>query len=493
MGAAFFLTFTAGDYYIFSRIKEFGFFFVVSRWICKSGILLLPLAVYYRKRSCADIAKYILPVFVVLSCSLFGKYFDVTMMNENASTIEELDANVLAHYNEFVPKALNMTVYFLSYALELGICVLLFLRDSFKANRRSFIYLPFAILGVVPGNIFENFVAIKDYPENSPFLFKSFSVWHFIVVALLIGFTIGVYYFLRNKDREKQNDWLAAGAIVMLIHYHSKTSFFVGDGYNTYRHISAALPLFICNIGTYVAALSVFLRKRILYSLSFFVHAAGAISVFVYFGDGISNYGYFCSRTLILFCLTHLMLFAISVMPSALGHYKFKPKDSLIPLAYYCVVIIVAAVASGLVTSASTEFTYNGHTLSTPITPNYAFTQNNPFPFSLPVIPLKIWKCELNVLYLIGLYAAYVAIFWTFIGFYYAFLAVRKRVLAKAGVRRVTVPAEPAPELDDYGELLATVDETQEPAQSGDSEPPETTQETVSLEEHESTQETTGE
>ena len=460
LGAVFFLTFTPSDYYIFSRVKEFGFFFVISRWICKSGILLLPLAVYYNKRSCADIAKYILPVFIILSCSLFGKYFDITMMPENPQTTEELDAMVLAHYNEFAPKALNMTVYFLSYALELCVCALIFVRDGFKVNKRSFIYLPFAIFGVVPANILENFFTINDYPEKSPFLFKSFSVWHFLVLALLIGFTIGAYYFLRHKDAQKQHEWLAAGAIAMLIHYHCRISFFVGDGYNVYNHISAAIPLFICNLGTYVVAVSIFVRKRILYAISFFVHAAGAITVFVYFGDGISNYGYFCSRTILMFCLNHLLLFALSVLPSALGHYKFKPKDSLIPLAYYCVVIIVAAISSGLVTSASMNYSYNGHTLSKPIEPNYAFTQNNPLPFALPLVPLKIGKCTLNVLYLIGLYAAYVAIFWVFNGFYYAFLAVRKRVLTRLSRKAQTVPAAPAPDTGEFGELLATIDES---------------------------------
>lgn len=461
LGAAFFLTFTPADYYVFSRVSEFGFFFVISRWICKSGLLLLPLAVYYKKKSCADIAKYILPVFVVLSCSLFGKYFDISKMNDAVTPAEK----VLAHYNEFVPKALNMTVYFVSAALELGVCVLLFLRDGFKVNGKSFIYLPFAIIGVIPPNIFENFFDINDYPENSPFRFKSFSVWHFIALAVLIGFTIGVYFFLRKKSRRSQNEWLAAGAIAMLVHYHSKTSFFVGDGYNVYHHISAAMPLFICNIGTYIAALSIFLRKRVLYAISFFVHAVGALSVFVYFGrDGISDYGIWCSRTIILFCITHCLLFALSVMPTALGHYKFRPKDSIIPLAYYCVVIIAAAISSGLVTSASMSFSYDGYTLSENewIIPNYAFTQTNPLPIPVPVVPLKIWKCELNLLYLIALYAAYVALFWSFTGMYYAFLAVRKAVLARLALKRGPVPAAPAPvpDLDEFGELLATTDET---------------------------------
>ena len=71
------LTFTISDYYIFNRIGEFGFFFAFSQWVKKAGLLLLPLAVFYKKKCCSDIAKYVLPLFVVLSCALFGNFFEI--------------------------------------------------------------------------------------------------------------------------------------------------------------------------------------------------------------------------------------------------------------------------------------------------------------------------------------------------------------------------------------------------------------------------------
>ena len=79
-------------------------------------------------------------------------------------------------------------------------------------------------------------------------------------------------------------------------------------------------------------------------------------------------------------------------------------------------------------------FTYNGYTLQDGewLMPNYAFTQINPLPFSVPVWGLTIWKCELNMLYILGLYAAYVAIFYAMNGGYYAFLAIRKKALSRS-------------------------------------------------------------
>lgn len=434
---AFLLTFTVSDYYIFNRAGEFNFFFIISQWVKKAGLLLIALAVFFKKRSCADIAKYLLPVFVILSCCLYGGFFDVSAITESSTAADK----VYAHINGFMPKGLNMALFFISNIIYMVICALLFVRDGWRTRALGWAWLPFAFIACMPLNIFENFFDINDFTRESFLWFKNFTLWHFVAIALLAGFTVGSYYFLKNKSRRAQDEFLAAAAIVLLIQYHSKDSMVMGDGYNVYHTVFACIPLFICNIGVYVAAISVLAKKRVLYAIAFFVHAAGAVSVFVYFGkDEMSNYGIFCSYSILYFCLTHCLLFALSVLPTALGHYKFRPKDCVIPLVYYFGVIIAASVASGLVTSASMGFTYDGYTLQEGewLKPNYAFTQENPLPFTLPVWKLKIWRCDLNALYISGLYAAYVAIFYAFNGAYYLFLTVRKRIFAGAAYSSAT-------------------------------------------------------
>lgn len=109
------LTFTVSDYYIFNRVSEFGFIFVFCQWMKKAGILLIALAVFYDKKCCADIAKYVLPVFVIVSSFTYGGFFDAT-----AITAESTPADlVYAHINEFMPKAANMALFFISNALYL--------------------------------------------------------------------------------------------------------------------------------------------------------------------------------------------------------------------------------------------------------------------------------------------------------------------------------------------------------------------------------------
>lgn len=420
------LTFTISDYYIFNRFNEFGFLFCFSQWMKKASLLLIPLAVFYKKRSCADIVKYVLPLFVILSCFLTGSFFDIT---KEAITPEQEIYNKI---NLFFPKWLNVALFYIQNACMICVCALFFIRDGYKVNARSFIHLVPATLLCMPLNIFENFFDINAIPHDSFLRFYNFTIWHLLAILVLAGSTIGAYFFLKNKSEENKNAYLGAIAIALLIQYHCKDSMLLGDGYNVYHTIFAVIPLFICNIGVYVASISVMLRKKVLYAISFFIHAVGALTVFVYFGkDSMSNYGIFCSYSILYFCFTHCFLFALSVLPTALGQYKFNMKDCVIPLIYYFVVIIIASVASALVTSASMGWhTASGEYLSHEdlLRPNYAFTQVNPLPFEVPpVITLKIWRYDVNLLYILGLYAAYVALFFAFNGLYYAWLKLRKR------------------------------------------------------------------
>lgn len=464
------LTFTISDYYIFNRMTEYGIIFCLCQWLKKAGLMMVVLAAFFNVKSCADGVKYMLPLPLILSCCLYGGFFEITKIADTPA--QEIYNTV----NLFFPAWLNMTLFFLQN-VTLGLCcALLFLRDGAGADPRAARAAGLSVLAAMPLNIFENFFDIDGIPQDSFLRFKNFTIWHLIAILALAGITIGLYYFLRGKSRESQHKYLAAIAVSLLIQYHSKDSVLLGDGYNVYTTVFACIPLFICNIGVYVASLSVMLKKRVLYAISFFIHAAGALTVFVYFGkDEMSNYGIFCSYSILFFCFTHCFLFALCVLPSALGHYKFTIRQCVTPLIYYFIVIITASLASALVTSASMEWHTADGIYLTPdewLMPNYAFTQINPLPFEVPpVLTLKIWHYELNVLYILGLYAVYVGLFFAFYGFYRAFLKLRPAVLDAVARRRAARPEQVIPAAADLaagelaaGELAAGEAETEEVA-----------------------------
>ena len=466
-GFAFLLTFTVSDYYIFNRMGygagQFDVFFCLSQWFKKAGLIMLLLAAFYNSKSCGQTVKYFLPLFVILSCALFGNFFDITI--EATTTNEEIYNSV----NLFFPKWLNVTLFFAQNALYIACCVLLFLKDGYKTEARSFISVGLAIVAAMPLNIFENFFDAEKF-RGSFLWFKNFTIWHLLAIIVLIAVTVGLYNFLKNKPRERQDKYLAAIAIILLLQYHSKDSMVLGDGYNVYNTIFACLPLFICNIGVYVASISVLVKKKALYAISFFVHAVGALTVFVYFGKNeMSNYGIFCSYSILYFCLTHCLLFALCVLPTALKHYQFVIKDCIIPLIYYFVVIVIASVSSTLISYASTKWVANDgvtHLIYDGVyiqgldengtafmKPNFAFTQTNPLPFDVPnLIPLGGAFRYINLFYVLLVYIAYVCLFFAFYGLYRAYLPTYAKIMGAIAQRRAA-KATPAEGFASAGEL----------------------------------------
>lgn len=443
------LTFTVSDYFIFNRIAEYGFFFCLSQWVKKAGLILILLAVFFKCKGCADAVKYVLPLFLILSCCLYGNFFEAELAVKAGDT----NAEIFKSLNSFFPKWLNITLFFVQNVAYAVCCALFFVRDGVKVKAKCFANFGYALILSLPLNIFENFFDINTIETDSFLRFYNFTIWHFLAIGVLAGVTIGLYYFLKDKPRALQDKYLAAIAICLLLQYHSKDSVVLGDGYNVYNTVFACLPLFICNIGVYVASISVILKKKVLYAISFFIHAVGALTVFVYFGkDSMSDYGIFCSYSILFFCLTHCLLFALCVLPSALGHYKFKIRDCIIPLVYYFIVIVIASVASALVSSYSmTWTTEDGRHLvyDEPyvmgdgyIMPNYAFTQVNPLPIEVPnILPLGGIFAYINIFYVFLVYLAYVGLFFAFYGLYRAFLAIRKVVLARTAPAPAATPA----------------------------------------------------
>lgn len=473
---AFLLTFTVSDYYIFNRIGEYGFFFCISQWFKKTGLFMLLIAVFFKSKSCAQSVKYFLPLFVILSCCLFGNFFDAA---HEATTP---DAEIYNAVNLFFPKWLNITLFFAQNALYIACCVLLFLRDGFKVQARSFISLAPAIVATMPLNIFENFFDINGVAANSFLRFKNFTVWHLLAIIILVAVTVGLYIFLKDKTRERQDKYLAAIAICLLMQYHSKDSMVLGDGYNVYHTIFACLPLFICNIGVYVASISVLLKKKVLYAISFFIHAVGALTVFVYFGkDEMSNYGIFCSYSILYFCLTHCLLFALCVLPSALKHYKFAIKDCIVPLIYYFIVIVIASLASTLVSYFSTTWTTaDGVHLSVPLTPNYAFTQVCPLPITIPnLIPMGGVMQYINVFYVLLVYIAYVCLFFAFYGLYRAYLPLYAKAYAKITEKRAAVAERTEAPADGLAAEAAVAEDDIVDGEVAENEQPETKEDRI--------------
>lgn len=410
--SSFFSFMTVNYYYIFAHVDSFSPGIIILNWLKISALVVIPLGLFFNRPRWKNVIK-LFYFFVGLFLLFFvDEYCSIVKV---AATSQEEIYNTI---NLFLSPLSIRILYILESCLLMMISILSWVESNLDFKELKYIYkFLFVIILIAPLNIFDNLVRL--FPESiySFFKFKNFSIWHIISLILLFLSTIIIYLFLRNKERKDQEYYLQVLAIITMVQYSSKMSIIMGDGYNVYHTIFACIPLFICNIGIFVAFLAMFLKRKVLYSIAFFVHAVGALTVFIYFGrDDMSNFGTIFNFSFLFFCLTHLLLFNLCVMPVLLKHFTFKIKYCIIPLIYYGVVIIVASVSSVLVSNYSMTFVDSAFNhLSEPIYPNYAFTQINPLPVEVPtMLNFEVGFCEVNPIYILLVYIAYILLFFSF-------------------------------------------------------------------------------
>ena len=415
-------SFTFNQFHVFSRMSDFSFWLVLTELAKMAAYLLVPLAVYLHHKKSQDILKLLYPLFSLLSFLCLFEYAGMTKTSLNTPNRNNLDAVTMAIYdsiNLFMPRFAISAMFVFQAALLLSIGLYYLLGNKYRpSDWKSLAYFPLFVLITIPLNILSE--PISHSPEwfQQATHFDNFTVWHFLMFGLVIFFTWLAYFLLKKADKDKQVFYLRAMAIVLTIHFAGKDSMLIGDGYNIYNIVLSSIPLFICDIGKIIVLLSVTLRKKILYDIAFFVHSAGALTVFFYFGR-IQNFGSVLDYSFLYFTSTHLLLFLLSVLPIMLGHSGFRLKNCLIPIAYYGVVILIATGVSVLITNASSAWVdAEGNHLPELLYLNFAFTQVNPLPIEVPGwLNFHIGSCEVNPIYLLGLYAVYIGLFFIFFGF----------------------------------------------------------------------------
>ena len=437
LGAAFILlgvlqSLTFNMYHIYSHMADFSPLLIITELMKISAYLVIPLAVFLHHKTSRDILKLCFPIIALLSFSCIGEYSSMVKTALNSPNTTNLDPVTLEIYdsiNLFMPRSAIFAMFALTDFILLSLAILVFLEDGLdKKDCKNLLYYPIYILCCLPLNIFAEIAPLLSEPVLKFTIFENFSFWHFLMFALLIFFTLLSYFLLRRESPDKQLFYLRAMAVILMIHFASKDSMLIGDGYNIYNIVLSAIPLFICDIGKFVVLLAVWTKKKAFFDIAFFVHAVGALTVFFYMGKD-QNFGPVFCYSFLYFTSTHLLLFMLSVLPVMLGLTSFHLRDCIIPAAYYACVIVVATATSVAITNLSATWaTPAGQHLSELLYLNFAFTQICPIPLEFPTfLNAKIGLCEVNFVYVVSLYLSYLGLF---IAFYLFQFGVGKAVKA---------------------------------------------------------------
>ena len=440
-------SFSFAFYYPFAHIgqdPQFNFFYLFSQTLRFSAFFLIPLSLFFRYPKIRSISKLILPLialFMVLSFKTFS-YVSENMSSfpiENGNSLSSSQLEINHKINSFLPTVVIEIEYLLEAVLLLGSSILIAIEDRLKKEDfKSLLYYPIFFVLSIPLNTLDSLKPLVSSSIYNTLLFDNFNIFHVLLFIALFAITISLFLLFRKSTEEKKLFILRTLMLLMFLLFLSKDSMLIGDGYNVYNNVIAAIPLFICDIGKFIVLLALFTEKPIFYKITYFVHSAGALTVFFYLGKPESrNFGWIFSYSFLYFTITHLLLFVLSVLPIYWKLAEFKKKDILIPSLYYFGVIMVSMFVSVLITNWSNSLTdASGVITENVLKPNFAFTQICPLPVDFPTfLNFKIGICEVNFFYELILFIAYVVLFSTFYLFNCLLFFLIKKVKAKLVLR----------------------------------------------------------
>ena len=151
---------------------------------------------------------------------------------------------------------------------------------------------------------------------------------HFLLIALAVAYTIGLFFVLRRRSKKTQFIVLFSISILSVLLFSLRWRILFNDSNLSPGQYGGLLPLELCNIGAFVLPFTVYFKKRFLFVFSFFLNFLGAVLAFLLIPDALHE-RFFLHPQFLDFFIIHVNLIAVPFAMVACGWYKLRLKDSI--------------------------------------------------------------------------------------------------------------------------------------------------------------------
>lgn len=296
------------QYFKFAHYNIFG---TILRFILSFSFILMPLALMYKNKSAKSIIS-----FLVFPSSTLSLIFI---------------SDIVFHVKH---KIYFIIIYVLLIFLIITYSLYLIYKKEVSLTKNIFKLLFTTFILSLPLNLLMN---IKDHKF---LMYRMFQSWYFVFLILFILSAVIIYYYLKNKSKEKQELVLFILSITLLYHLLCRFSFVRLHHYQDINDVFGALPLYVCSFGIVLLPFSICSKNKLLQTFSFLINTPGSIIVFVNPTMGVAN---IFNYDVTYFIYTHLGLFAVASMLPIYLYAKLDLKlvttSCLCMFAYFFIVL----------------------------------------------------------------------------------------------------------------------------------------------------------
>ncbi len=347
----------------------------IARWIGMCGFVIIPVALIYREQRCRNLSVCaVLPAILIGLC-LPKPYFAV-----HPNTHTEIAAYISYNVSSFIA-CLYILCSILYDRLAFRPAPMQTQRVPIKSSIALFILLA---AGCAPLNFFMQFPHLM---QAGWLRFRLFGAWHILFILLCAAATLGLSFYLKNKNRQQRFFAMLFLSGVLFFQLAVRFSFVRLRDYQTAHGIIGALPLYVCSFGIMLLPFAVLSRSSFFRSALFLINTPGAIIAFVnptigHFSVLHYNTTYFVFSHVLLFAITANLVIRLGARPNT-SH--LKALACLIPCYY---TMMFALNAAAILSNPSYD-------------PNFSFVSFSPLPVAFEkILPVSLGPISFSPLYL---------------------------------------------------------------------------------------------
>lgn len=330
--------------------------FAIIRWFASLSFIMLPLAVFFKKKSIRNIAVYFcfaMTIVSIINYPTFIEYFTST----SGKGLNSISVFGQDFKNFLLNTTFRSIILGLQWSIELFVFVVLAVQEKHVFNFKNkteylnfFLVLIFSLICSVPIYVPQHLFGYSNI------IFSAWSLPHIIWLLLVVATIVVLYYVFRNKANEDKMVLCFVLSLALLFQYNQM--------FSAVSISMKRMPFQLCNLGAFLILFSLITKNKHLFNFTVIVNVIGVL--FALAVPDLDGKGLFYLYNM-HFVFEHTNVLVVPVLALLFGLFprldKSALKDCLVGFIIYFATVLTLGTTFNAIESVTGNSFYHANYL----------------------------------------------------------------------------------------------------------------------------------
>lgn len=322
----------------------------IVKWLSCLAFIMLPLAVFFKKRTIRNIAIYFCTIISVVQLVFYPQFLEAytAVIGRGLNSLSIASEGFKAFMLNPVFRSI---VFGLILGLEIMIPVVLAVQEKHLFNVKSLkewgyfaLVTVLSLLSCIPISVPQHLFGYSNV------IFEAWSLPHILWLVFVIAEIIVLYFVFRKKDQDSKMIMLFILSLSLLMQYNQM--------FGAISINAARFPFQLCNIGSYLVLVALITKSKKIFDFTVIVNVVGVL--FALAMPDLDGEGFFYLYNM-HFILEHTNVLVIPILALLLNIFPRLDKKSLKHfffgfLIYFASVFVLGTLFNGIAVATENGF-----------------------------------------------------------------------------------------------------------------------------------------